>query len=111
MKYPISLDESASEARPSKIDGPRKHYPTLHLHWNERYDLPEDGTMTVKFHKRRETNTEGDDGESQTVELEILTIESVKADKDAPKKSDRDEASDALDRYAAEAGDDDSAYV
>lgn len=103
-KYPIDLDESSlSESAPSQIDGPRKHYPTLHLHWKEKYDLPEDGTLVVKFHKRRETNTESDDGDSQSVELEILSIESVKADKsDAPRKSDRDEASEALDRYAAE---------
>lgn len=107
MKYPIDLDESASETMPSQIDGPRKHYPTLHLHWNERYDLPEDGTMTVKFHKRRETNTEGDDGDTQSVELEILTIESVKAEKESPKKSDRDEASDALDRYKADYAEED----
>lgn len=105
MKYPINLDES-SESGPSMIKESRKHYPTLHLHWKEKYDLPEDGTMTVKFHKSRETNTESDDGDNQSVELEILSIESVKADKgDAPKKSDRDEAADALDSYAAEAED------
>lgn len=100
--YPISLDES-SGATVEKMDGNRKHYPTLHLHWDKSYELPEDGTMTVKFHKRRETNTEGDDGVSQSVELEILTIEDVKEDKESkPKKSDRDEASDALDRYKAD---------
>lgn len=106
--YPISLDES-SGASVEKMDmgSPRKHYPTLHLHWNKSYDLPEDGTLTVKFHKRREVNTDGDDGVSQSVELEILTIEDVKEDKESkPKKSDRDEASDALDRYAAESEED-----
>lgn len=88
------------------VEGPRKHYPTLHLSWKKKYDLPEDGTMTVTFHKRRETNTESDDGDSQTVELEILTIESVKADKEFPKRSARDEAADALDSYAAESEED-----
>lgn len=106
MKYPISLDESAGMTI-EKMEGPRKHYPTLHLHWDKSYDLPEDGTMTVRYHKRREVNTEGDDGVSQSVDLEILTIESVKADKsDSPKKSARDEAGEALDSYAAESEED-----
>lgn len=105
--YPISLDESSEMKEPSMVDGPRKHYPTLHLHWNKSYDLPSDGLLTVRYHKRRETNTESDDGDSQSVELEILTIEDVKEDKESkPKKSDRDEASEALDRYAAESEED-----
>lgn len=107
MCYPISLDESSPSLEKMDVGSPRKHYPILHLHWNKSYDLPEDGTMTVKFHKHRETNTEGDDGVSQSVELEILSIEDVKEDKESkPKKSDRDEASDALDRYASEAEED-----
>lgn len=102
--YPISLDESSGMPELSKTDSPRKHYPTLNLHWNKSYALPSDGILTVRYHKRREINTESDDGDSQSVELEILTIEDVKEDKESkPKKSDRDEAADALDRYAAEA--------
>jgi hypothetical protein len=106
-KYPINLDESSPECAPCQTSGPRKYYPTLHLSWKDKYELPEDGTLTVKFHKRRETNTESDDGDSQSVELEILSIESVKEDKNPePKKSDRDLASEALDSYAEEASED-----
>lgn len=97
MKYPISLDES-SGVEILKSPSNSKHYPTLNLHWKKSYDLPEDGVLTVKYHKRKEINVESDDGDSQSVELEILTIESVKSDKEAaPKKSNRDLASDALD--------------
>jgi len=102
--YPISLDESSNGYAVGPTEKPRKHYPCLNLHWDTSYDLPEDGTMTVKFHKRRQTDTEGDDGTSQSVELEILTIESVKADKSpAAEKPDRELASEALDKYAEEA--------
>lgn len=105
--YPIDLKENGPEKMPTSpvgIGGPRPYYPCLHLHWDEQYDLPEDGTMTVKFHKRRETNTESDDGDSQSVELEILSIESVEAgEADEPEKSDREKASEALDKYAEEA--------
>lgn len=97
--YPISLDNSSSEyGSPMKMEGPRKNYPCLNLHWNASYDLPEDGTMTVKFHKKNQTDTTGDNGTSQSLELEILSIESVKAAKpNEAVKKDRDVASDALD--------------
>lgn len=98
--YPISLEDSSNgyATSPMKMEGPRKNYPCLNLHWDTSYDLPEDGTMTVKFHKKRQTDTEGDEGTSQSVELEIITIESVKATKpDEAVKKDRDVASDALD--------------
>lgn len=93
MNYPISLDDSSPMA---SIEGPRKNYPRLHLQWDKKYDLPDDGEMTVRFHKCSETNTEGDNGTSQSVELDILTIEDVKAEK-GEKKSPRREAEEALD--------------
>lgn len=91
------------------MGGPRPCYPCLHLHWDEQYDLPEDGIMTVKFHKRRETNTESDDGDSQSVELEVLSIESVEAaeESDEPEKTDREKASEALDKYVEESSEED----
>lgn len=105
--YPISLDNSSDgySTSPMKMEGPRKNYPCLNLHWDTSYDLPEDGTMTVKFHKKREVNTESDDGDSQSVELEILTIESVKATEPVVPKKDRELASDALDAALEESED------
>jgi hypothetical protein len=108
--YPIDLSKSNPGPCSPSIGGgiDRPYYPTLHLEWDESYDLPDDGILTVKFHKRRETNTETDDGkERQSVELEITSIEKVKAVKiesDEPEKSDREKAAEALDKYAEEAG-------
>lgn len=100
--YPIDLGK--------KMDGPidlptppsdrKKYYPCLYLDWDDKYDLPKSGVMTVRFRKKQETTREGDHGSSQTVELDIEEILDVKADKD--KKSDRDNGSEALDRYKKE---------
>lgn len=103
--YPIDLGK--------KMDGPiavetptppherKKYYPCLYLDWDEKYDLPKSGEMTVRFRKKQETTREGDHGSSQTVELDIEEILGVKADKE--RKSDRESGSEALDRYKNEA--------
>lgn len=102
--YPIDLKRS--DMPHTEKYGP-ENYPRLHLHWDDQYSLPEDGTMVVKFHKCRQTDTNEEGDMSQSVDLDIVSIESVKATKgDAPKKSDRDEAAEALDSYAAEAEED-----
>lgn len=102
MTYPISLDDSSGMAEITKPYD-NKHYPKLRLHWDAKYDLPEHGEMTVKFYKCEEVNTDREGKISQTVELDILTIENVKAEKGPDKKSNRKEAEEALDSYAAEA--------
>lgn len=106
MKYPISLDESKWNGNDGVLKTNGNHYPKLRMHWDEKYDLPENGVMTVRFYKCEEVNTEREGRVSQSVELDILTIESVKADKESPKRSARDEAAEALDSYAAETEED-----
>ena len=78
----------------------KKYYPSLYLDWDDEYHLPKSGTMVVRFHKRSETTRETDKETSQSVELEILSIEDVKADKDA--KKDRESGGEALDKYKEE---------
>lgn len=94
--YPISLDDSSGMTEVLKSPSNGKHYPKLRLHWDKKYDLPEYGEMTVKFYKCEEVNTDREGKISQTVELDVLTIESVKAEK-GEKKSSRKEAEEALD--------------
>jgi hypothetical protein len=93
--YPISA--------PSEPSMDKKHYPCLYLDWDEKYNLPESGTMTVTFRKKSETNREDDHGTHQSVELEIREI----VDVEAPKKkrgikADREEGESALDKYKEE---------
>lgn len=89
MKYPIDLGKKMSDpiAMPSPPSEPgdddRMYYPSLYLEWDDKYDLPASGTMTVCFKKRSQTDRTDSDGDTrQTVELDITSIESVKADKE-----------------------------
>jgi len=95
----ISMKEMSEPAMPSK-DGP--HYPSLYLEWNNDYDLPDSGTMTVKFKKVSESNSKDRDGKKrQNVTLDIISIESVKGGKPAEKKGDED-SGDHLDKLKDE---------
>lgn len=99
-KYPIDLGRSMPSLDSLPTGGTAapsdKHYPTLFLEWEDDYELPESGKMTVKFKKNSETNTKGgkEVPSMQRVELEITSIESVSAG-----KKDKEESSgDALDK-------------
>jgi len=93
--YPIDLGRSGMGAEVAMSSPAEKHYPTLYLEWDEKYDLPDSGTMTVKFKKNSETNTKRKGEEHQTVSLDILEITSVKGKKSSPAEED---AGDILDR-------------
>jgi len=54
------------------------HYPSIYLEWDDKYDLPDSGTMVIKFKKNSETNRKTKDKETQEVSLDILEITSVK---------------------------------
>lgn len=100
---PIDLGKSypLESALPSSSKD-EKHYPSLYLEWNSDYDLPESGTMTVKFKKTSETNTKREDEMHQTVNLDILSIESVKGGKSETPEED---AGDVLDKLRQESED------
>jgi hypothetical protein len=90
MKYPIDLGkkmESPMMAVTSeKSEEKELYYPSLYLDWDGKYDLPEEGEMTVKFKRRSVTNSERDGKKHQSVELEILSIED--ASEEAMSKND-----------------------
>ncbi len=107
-KFPIDLGRKSSMAscpcEPSKPD--EKYFPTLYLDWDDDYELPESGTMVVKFIRTRETNTTEKSGKkTQSVSLDIKKIISVKGDK--PKMEDEEEDSGkVLDRLKEESDND-----
>lgn len=81
----------------------QKYYPSLYLEWDDKYDLPDSGTMTVKFRKTSETNTtRPGDKSRQTVSLDILEITDTKATKVADKESKEESGEEALDRHMAD---------
>lgn len=102
--YPIDLGKKMADdvciPMPATPEKREKYYPCLYLDWEEKYNLPESGEMTVRFRKKSETNRTGDRGTSQSVELEIREILDVEADKVS--KKDRENGSEALDKYKKE---------
>lgn len=92
------------------VSNSKEHYPSLHLEWNDDYNLPESGEMTIKFRKVSETNSKHGGKSRQSVTLDILSIESV--EKKSVKEDDEEEStkeessSDRLDKMAEEAEED-----
>lgn len=80
----------------TKSDRKEKYYPSLYLTWDSEYDLPDSGTMTVKFEKKSESTTKRDGDKSQSVELEIKSIESVEEGAPEEKEEGRGEALDKI---------------
>lgn len=96
-------------AKPSKEDKDKKYYPSLYLTWDDKYELPMSGEMTVKFRVSSETNRTGRDGStSQNVDVEILSIESVTPGKNEEEDEDRSDAIDKLAKKGRHKEDDDS---
>jgi len=102
MKYPIDLGKKMSGPGPvvaSEPDEDRMYYPTLYLEWDDKYELPASGKMLVCFNRRSQTDRVDSDGDThQSVELDITSIEDVKADKED--KSDK--RGDMMDKYRDE---------
>ena len=78
-------------------------FPILRYEGPADLDLPQDGTMTVKYHVKRETSeVDRKTGKHHyCCDIEILSIEKVKGESVAPARS-GSEAGDALDRLKEE---------
>lgn len=94
-KYPIDLGRKMGSPECSPVNGDT-YYPTLHLEWEDNYDLPESGEITVKFKKVAETNSERRGETRQSVELEITELCRVKAAKSGDKDEDRGQILDKI---------------
>lgn len=106
MKYPIKLGKKMSAPLSvSREDGDAKDemfYPELTLTWEDDYELPESGTMTMRFKKVAESNTMRRGESNQTVTLEVHEITSV-GKKKSPKKE--PDTGDVLDKLRKETED------
>lgn len=92
-------------------DSSEKHYPSLYLDWDSKYDLPDSGTMVIKFNKTSESNSKGKDKKPhQSVTLEITSIESVKGGASKAKSSSADDTGAALDKLKDEVESESDSY-
>lgn len=81
--FPIDLGRESGPFPTEAVNpSPGKHYPTLYLDdVGGEMDLPDDGVMTVRFHKTSETTTDREGKKTQCVCLEVREIKSVKGQK------------------------------
>lgn len=115
--YPLDLGQPMPDASPSTVaviggygkmgkDLPDMNYPSLHLEWDQPYDLPDSGTMVVKFKKVQESTSKRKGNEHQSVTLDILEITSVKPSKEAQAEEDSGDILDRLKKESEDSGED-----
>lgn len=105
-KFPIDLGKKMSEpCCPKMMESDsknEKYYPSVYLDWDDKYDLPPSGEMTVRFVRNSVTTTQDKKGdERQSVSLDIKAILSVKPDKEKDDDSEEDSGK-ALDKLKEE---------
>lgn len=94
---------------PSQPSSERKSYPCLYIDGgSELKDLPDSGTMTVRFSITNRSTNENvkNDEVKRSITVEVQEILDVDAD-ESERKSPRKQAEDDLDRYMAEEADKD----
>lgn len=103
MKLPLDLTERSVEFMGGipcpceESEGPR-----VHFEWDEPYDMPDKGEMTVVFAvKRREERIRDSGSKHYEISVELKTIKKMKALSTAPASS-FNEAEKALDQLRSE---------
>lgn len=100
----INLAQKYPEPCCKPCDPEEERYPSFHYEGTEALDLPDSGTMTVKFKRVSESTYKNEGGKTRyscTIELTEITSVNGKKPATAPTKS-YDEAGDALDKLVAE---------
>lgn len=91
------------EAAPSKDIAEKVHFPSLYVDSKEDLsELPDEGTMTVKFKVRSRSKTENEDGAKHSITIDVLSIESFEGDEDSDNGNATDSREANLDKLANE---------
>lgn len=88
----------------SSTDANRKYYPNFHYEGEKDIELPESGTMVVKFKRTSREESDRNGKTRYSYSVDVVGIDSINGDDadlpDNPKS--KDEASSALDKIVAE---------
>jgi len=107
--YPVDLARKNGLGSCPMMKTPSESYPTLHLDWEKDYELPESGTMEVKFRKVSESTSTHSGKTRYSVSLDILSIEDVEegdaSDEEDKTDSQKESTGDRLDKMAKDAED------
>lgn len=97
MKYDMP------EAAPSKDNAEKVHFPSLYVDSKEDLSqLPEEGTMTVKYCVRSRSKTENEDGAKHSITIDVKSIESFEGEEDSDNGNASDNRESNLDKLAEE---------
>jgi hypothetical protein len=99
MKY-----DNTPETMPSKDSAEKVHFPSLYVDSKEDLSqLPDEGTMTVKFCVRSRSKTENEDGAKHSITIDVKSIEGFEGDEeDSDNGNSGDNREADLDKMAAE---------
>lgn len=107
MKTNIDLGQESLTCCPceaiSQTKAPEKYYPTMRIEMTgEGPDIPEEGTMTIRFKKVEETNSNRGEKSRYSCTLEAREIVSMTDESASASHSQRKDTEDALDALAKE---------
>jgi len=95
----VSEKERYGDVPPQTSSSDKIVYPAFNYSGPDELDLPEDGTMTIRFCKTSETSSVRDGKHHYECTIEVQKIDSVEGMKEAPYKRDTG-TEDALDKLA-----------
>ena len=78
----------------------RKYYPNFHYEGDKELDLPEEGTMVIKFKRTSRSESERDGKTRYSMSVDVCSIESVDGNEIEKPAESYDDASSALDKIA-----------
>lgn len=97
MELDLSQSDNYGGASWAPMDRPEPTYPCLYLTVDGIEDLPDSGTMKVKYRVRGRTSKEDRNGEeTHSADIEILSINSPKKQPDVMGNEDDEEAMESL---------------
>ncbi len=102
MKTPIDLKQKDEFGSPITMGGdiPRESYPDFRVSGDEELDIPDEGTMTIRYCVTRESSEKRGDKEHYSCTIEVKSIEKVSGQRSAPSERDHS-AEEALDILAS----------
>jgi hypothetical protein len=97
----IELSMSYGDMGPAEVS--KEHYPSFHYEGPEKLDIPEEGTMTVRYKKTGSSSSKNADGkERHSCTIEVQAIEEVEGEEVEAPSHKYNDSEDALDKLMEE---------
>jgi hypothetical protein len=95
----IDLATDCGLCGPCEVSKPDdKYYPSFHYDGDKELDIPEEGTMVIKFKRTGRSESERNGKTRYSCSIDVCSIESVDGDEVSKPAESYDDASSALDK-------------